>query len=709
MNLRASYLVLFLFSFGTVFGQEIKSPNEEMQLAFSLDASGAPTYQLNFKNKPVIKSSRLGLDLKNDSIDLIQGFQIINSSESTFDETWTPVWGEESEIRDHHQELLVELLHQGSKRKMNIRFRLFDTGLGFRYEFPVQENMGHFVISEEMSQFAMTGDHTAFWIPGDYDTQEYDYTESKLSEIRVLMETAITPNASQTPFSETGVQTSLMMKTTDGLYINIHEAALIDYPAMHLELDDKKMVFQSHLTPDAQGDKGYLYTPAHTPWRTIIVGDQAADILASRITYNLNEPSKIEDISWIKPMKYVGVWWEMITGQSSWSYTDELKAVKLGVTDFSTVKPNGRHGATTENVNKYIDFAAEHGFDGVLVEGWNIGWEDWFGNSKDYVFDFFTPYPDFDLEGISAYAKEKGVQMIMHHETSSSVRNYERHLDEAYQLMKDYGYPAVKSGYVGDMIPRGEYHYSQWLVNHYQYAVEKAAEYQIMVNAHEAVRPTGVARTWPNLIANESARGTEYQAFGGNKANHVTILPFTRQIGGPMDYTPGVFEMDVFNGSHVNSTLANQLALYVTMYSPLQMAADYPENYMRFPDAFQFIKDVALDWEKSLYLEAEPGYYLTIARKAKDTGEWFIGNVNGFEGRIGEVKFDFLDADKTYLAEIYSDQADANYKTNPQAYEIRKVAVDSKSILKQFSAPGGGYAIRVREASKEELKSLKKL
>ncbi|WP_211230236.1 glycoside hydrolase family 97 protein [Algoriphagus marincola] len=709
MNLRASYLVLFLFSFGTVFGQEIKSPNGEMQLAFSLDAAGAPTYQLNFKNKPVIKSSRLGFDLKNDSIDLIQGFQIINSSESTFDETWTPVWGEESEIRNHHQELLVELLHQASQRKMNIRFRLFDTGLGFRYEFPVQENMGHFVISEEMSQFAMAGDHMAFWIPGDYDTQEYDYTESKLSEIRGLMETAITPNASQTPFSETGVQTSLMMKTTDGLYINIHEAALIDYPAMHLELDDKKMVFQSHLTPDAQGDKGYLYTPAHTPWRTIIVGDQAADILASRITYNLNEPSKIEDTSWIKPMKYVGVWWEMITGQSSWSYTDELKAVKLGVTDFSTVKPNGRHGATTENVKKYIDFAAEHGFDGVLVEGWNIGWEDWFGNSKDYVFDFVTPYPDFDLDGITAYAKEKGVKMIMHHETSSSVRNYERHLDEAYQLMKDYGYPSVKSGYVGDMIPRGEYHYSQWLVNHYQYAVEKAAEYQIMVNAHEAVRPTGVARTWPNLIANESARGTEYQAFGGNKANHVTILPFTRQIGGPMDYTPGVFEMDVFNGSHVNSTLANQLALYVTMYSPLQMAADYPENYMRFPDAFQFIKDVALDWEKSLYLEAEPGYYLTIARKAKDTGEWFIGNVNGFEGRTGEIKFDFLDADKTYLAEIYSDKADAHYKTNPQSYEIRRVVVDTNSVLKQFSAPGGGYAIRIREASMEELKGLKKL
>jgi hypothetical protein len=500
-----------------------------------------------------------------------------------------------------------------------------------------------------------------------------------------------------------------MMKSTDGLYINLHEAALIDYPAMHLELDDQKMVFTSHLTPDAIGDKGYLYTPAQTPWRTIIAGKNAAAILASRITYNLNEPSKIQNTSWIKPMKYVGVWWEMITGKSSWSYTNDYKAIKLGETDYTKAKPNGTHGATTENVKKYIDFAAKHGFDGVLVEGWNVGWEDWFGNSKDYVFDFLTPYPDFDLKGISAYAKEKGVKMIMHHETSSSARNYERHLDQAYQLMKDYDYPAVKSGYVGDMLPRGEYHYSQWLVNHYQYAIEKAAEYQIMVNAHEAVRPTGVARTWPNLIANESARGTEYQAFGGSKANHVTILPFTRQLGGPMDYTPGVFEMDVHNGSHVNSTLANQLALYVTMYSPLQMAADFPENYERFPDAFQFIKDVALDWEKSLYLEAEPGYYLTIARKAKGTGEWFVGNVNGMEGRTGEVKLDFLEAGKTYLAEIYADKSDAHFKSNPQAYEIRKVAVDAKSVLKQFSAPGGGYAVRIREVSKEELKGVKKM
>ncbi|TFV94554.1 glycoside hydrolase family 97 protein [Algoriphagus kandeliae] len=709
MQLKIRLLILFIGWFGIVSAQEIRSPNGELKLAFGLDASGTPTYQLSYKNQTVIQSSRLGFDLKNDTLDLIQGFRVVDSEESSHDETWQPVWGEESLIRDHHQELLVHLEHLGSKRKMDIRFRLFDSGLGFRYEFPVQENMGHFVITEELTHFAMSGDHTAFWIPGDYDTQEYDYIESKLSEIRGLMETAITPNASQTPFSETGVQTALMMKSESGLYINIHEAALIDYPAMHLELDDERMVFVSHLTPDSQGDKGYLVTPAQSPWRSVIVSDDAREILASRITYNLNEPSKIEDTSWIKPMKYVGVWWEMITGQSTWSYTDELKAVKLGVTDFSKVKPNGKHGATTENVKKYIDFAAEHGFDGVLVEGWNIGWEDWFGNSKDYVFDFLTPYPDFDLEGIATYAKEKGVQMIMHHETSSSVRNYERHLDDAYQLMKKYGYPAVKSGYVGDIIPRGEYHYSQWLVNHYQYAIEKAAEYQIMVNAHEAVRPTGVARTWPNLIANESARGTEYQAFGGSNANHVTILPFTRQIGGPMDYTPGIFEMDVFNGSHVNSTLANQLALYVTMYSPLQMAADYPENYMRFPDAFQFIKDVALDWENSLYLEAEPGYYLTIARKAKGTGEWFVGNVNGFEGRTGEVKFDFLDEGKTYLAEIYADQMDAHYKSNPQAFEIRKVSVDSKSVLKQYSAPGGGYAIRIREVSKEELKGVKKL
>ena len=707
---RISVLILLLFlGWGKVTAQVLESPSKQLTMEFSLSKKGEPMYKVNLGSSPVILPSSLGFDLKNDDIDLLDGFQITKTETTSFDETWTPVWGEESQIRNHYNELMVELTQEKTGRKMILRFRAFDEGLGFRYEFPLQEKMGYFVIKEEKTQFAMTGDHKAFWVPGDYDTQEYDYMESQLSEIRGLMKSAITPNASQTPFSDTGVQTALMMKSTDGLYINLHEAALIDYPAMHLELDDQKMVFTSHLTPDAIGDKGYLYTPAQTPWRTIIAGKNAAAILASRITYNLNDPSKIQNTSWIKPMKYVGVWWEMITGKSSWSYTNDYKAIKLGETDYTKAKPNGTHGATTENVKKYIDFAAKHGFDGVLVEGWNVGWEDWFGNSKDYVFDFLTPYPDFDLKGISAYAKEKGVQMIMHHETSSSARNYERHLDQAYQLMKDYDYPAVKSGYVGDMLPRGEYHYSQWLVNHYQYAIEKAADYQIMVNAHEAVRPTGVARTWPNLIANESARGTEYQAFGGSKANHVTILPFTRQLGGPMDYTPGVFEMDVHNGSHVNSTLANQLALYVTMYSPLQMAADFPENYERFPDAFQFIKDVALDWEKSLYLEAEPGYYLTIARKAKGTGEWFVGNVNGMEGRTGEVKLDFLEAGKTYLAEIYADKSDAHFKTNPQAYEIRKVAVDAKSVLKQFSAPGGGYAVRIREVSKEELKGVKKM
>jgi hypothetical protein len=709
LALQASVFLLLLLSAAPLFSQVLQSPDQQVNLQFSLGPKGEPTYTLQRKGQAVIQPSRLGFDLKKDEVNLLDGFEITDSTRTSLDETWAPVWGEESQIRNHYNELLIGLTQKSTGRKINIRFRAFNEGIGFRYEFPTQDKLGYFVIQEEKTQFAMTGDHTAFWIPGDYDTQEYDYVESKLSEIRGKMKEAITPNASQTPFSDTGVQTALMLKTAEGLYINLHEAALIDFPAMHLELDDRQFVFAAHLTPDAQGDKGYLYTPAQSPWRTIIVSDKAAEVLASRMTYNLNEPSKIEDTSWIKPMKYVGVWWEMITGKSSWSYTNDFKAVKLGLTDYSKAKPNGTHGATTANVKKYIDFAAKHGFDGVLVEGWNVGWEDWFGNSKDYVFDFLTPYPDFDLPGISAYAKEKGVQMIMHHETSSSARNYERHLDQAYQLMKDYGYPAVKSGYVGDILPRGEYHYSQWLVNHYQYALEKAAQYKLMVNAHEAVRPTGLARTWPNLVANESARGTEYQAFGGSKANHVTILPFTRQLGGPMDYTPGVFEMDVHNGSHVNSTLANQLALYVTLYSPLQMAADFPENYDRFPDAFQFIKDVALDWEKSVYVEAEPGYYLTIARKAKGTGDWFVGNVNGFEGRTGAVKFDFLEAGKTYLAELYADQPTAHFKTNPQAYQISKLAVDSKSVLRQFSAPGGGYAIRIREASKEELKGVKKL
>jgi hypothetical protein len=703
---------LAVFFSWALIAQTLLSPNGNQKLTFELQ-NGKALYSLEYKGKSVIKPSLLGFEIKNQP-GLADGFSVTKTEQSTFDETWEPVWGEEKTIRNHYNEMAVTLTQASTGRVLLVRFRLFDEGLGFRYEFPSQAKLAHFVISEELTQFAMTGDHKAFWIAGDYDTQEYDYTESRLSEIRGLMEKAVTANLAQLPFSNTGVQTSLQMKTDEGLYINLHEAALINYSTMHLNLDDKNFIFQSWLTPGANGEKVYLQTPAKTPWRTIIVSDDARDILASRMTYNLNDPSKIEDTSWIKPMKYVGVWWEMITGKSSWAYTDEFPAVEIGVTDFSKAKPNGKHGANTANVKRHIDFAAKHGFDGVLVEGWNVGWEDWFGNSKDFVFDFLTPYPDFDLEGIRDYAKSKGVQMIMHHETSSSVRNYERHMDRAYQFMNEHGYPAVKSGYVGSILPRGDNHYSQWIVNHYQYAIEKAAEYKIMVNAHEAVRPTGIARTWPNLIANESARGTEYQAFGGSKANHVTVLPFTRQIGGPMDYTPGIFEMDISkinpnNNSWVNSTIANQLALYVTMYSPLQMAADLPEHYERFPDAFQFIKDVAIDWEISKYLEAEPGYYLTIARKAKATGEWFVGNVNGYEKRNSTIGFDFLEAGKTYVATIYADAADAHFRNNPQAYTIRKVVVTSKSKLSQASAPGGGYAISIREASKEETKGLKKL
>lgn len=695
-------LTLFCVAFNSIVAQQLKSPNQKLQMEFSLQSDGTPSYSLNYKNKVVIKPSKLGLELKNDSKSLLNNFTIVDSKTTTFDEIWKPVWGEVASIRNHYNELAVTLNQKETNRQIIIRFRLFDEGLGFRYEFPLQKNLTYFVIKEERSQFAMNGDHTAFWIPGDYDTQEYDYTTSKLSEIRGLTQKAMTENVSQQSFSPTGVQTALMMKTTDGLYINLHEAALINYSCMHLNLDDKNMVFESWLTPDAKGDKGYMQAPCKTPWRTIMVSDDAREILASKMTLNLNDPCKIEDTSWIKPVKYVGVWWEMITGKSSWAYTDEYPTVELGVTDFSKAKPNGKHGANTANVKKYIDFAAANGFDAVLVEGWNEGWEDWFGHSKDYVFDFVTPYPDFDVKGIHEYAKSKGIKMIMHHETSGSTRNYERHMDKAYQFMKDNGYDAVKSGYVGPILPRGENHYNQWIVNHYQYAIEKAADYKIMVNAHEAIRPTGICRTYPNLIGNESARGTEYQAFGGSKPNHVTILPFTRLIGGPMDYTPGIFEMNISkinpeNTSHLNSTLANQLALYVTMYSPLQMAADLPENYNRFADAFQFIKDVAVDWSDSKYLEAEPGQYITVARKAKGTNNWFVGNVNGETVRTSNIQFDFLEKGKKYEATIYADAKDAHYKTNPQAYTIRKMKVTSKTALSQFTASGGGYAISIIE------------
>lgn len=690
----------------------IASPDGEVELVFKVDSQGVPTYALSYKQKPVIKTSRLGLELKDDP-GLMDGFTLAAADTSTFDETWTPVWGEESKIRNHYNELLVTLDQKARKRQLKVRFRVFDDGVGFRYEFPLSSNLNYFVIREEHTQFAMTGNHTAFWIPGDYDNQEYDYTESRLSEIRGLMKKALTYNSSQTPYSETGVQTALQMKTDDGLYINLHEAALKDYSCMHLNLDDKNFVFESWLTPDAQGNKGYMQAPCVSPWRTVIVSDDARDILASRMTLNLNEPCAYDDVSWIKPVKYVGVWWEMITGKSAWAYTSSLPSVKLGETDYSKTKPNGYHAANTEHVKRYIDFAAANGFDQVLVEGWNEGWEDWFGRSKDFVFDFLTPYPDFDLKGLNEYAHSKGVRLMMHHETSSSIRNYERHMDDAYRLMKKYGYNAVKSGYVGNIIPRGEHHYGQWMVDHYLYAVKKAGEYKIMVNAHEAVRPTGLCRTYPNLIGNESARGTEYEAFNGNKPFHTTVLPFTRLVGGPMDYTPGIFDIKLdFLGNRphkqVNTTLCKQLALYVTLYSPLQMAADLIENYEKHMDAFQFIKDVAVDWDKSLYLEAEPGDFLTIARKEKGSSRWFVGGITDENARTAEFRLDFLDPTKKYVATLYADGEDADYLKNPTAYRIKKGLVTAKTKLRVRLARSGGFALSLEEATRENSKGIKK-
>ena len=693
---------VMIFSIFGLNAQELKSPNGNFKMIFALENDGTPTYQLFMKNKEIIKKSKLGLELQKDKKSLLNDFKLVNEVRNTFDETWKTVWGEETEIRNHYNELALTLKQNETERQVIIRFRLFNEGLGFRYEFPEQKNLTYFVVKEERTEFAMTGDHTAFWIPGDYDTQEYDFTESKLTEIRKLFRGAVSENASQKQFSDTGVQTSLMLKTADGIYINIHEAALINYSCMHLNLDDKNLVFQSHLTPDAKGNKGHLQAPCVSPWRTIIASADARDILASRMTLNLNEPCKIEDTSWIKPVKYIGVWWEMITGKSSWAYTDEIPSVQLGVTDFTKAKPNGKHAANTKHIKEYIDFAAKHGFDAVLVEGWNEGWEDWFGHEKDYVFDFVTPYPDFDVKGIHEYAKSKGVKMIMHHETSGSTRNYERHLDKAFQFMNENGYDAAKTGYVGNILPLGEHHYSQSILNHYQYVIEKAVDYKIMINAHEAVRPTGICRTYPNMIGNESARGTEFQAFGGSKANHTTLLPFTRLLGGPMDYTPGIFEMDIAklnpnNNSHVNTTLANQLGLYVVMYSPLQMAADLPENYNRFLDAFQFIKDVPVEWANSKYVEAEPGYFITIARKDKNSSNWFVGNSNGYKVRTSTITLDFLEKGKKYEATIYADAADADYKTNPQAYKISKQKVTNKTKLQLRTAAGGGYAISIVE------------
>ncbi|MFD2784496.1 glycoside hydrolase family 97 protein [Hymenobacter rubripertinctus] len=696
---RPLLLLLLCLSWGAARAEEqLQSPNKQLTLRVDLAADGVPTYRLSYKGKPVLNASRLGLELQG-TPSLTNGFVQTSAERKSIDESWNPVLGEVKTIRNHYNELALTLTQPATKRVLRVRFRLFDDGLGFRYEFPRQPELAYFVVKEEKTQFALNGDHKAFWLPGDYDTQEYETVTSNLSQVRGLMKAAITGNASQHPFSPTGLQTPLMLKRPDGVYLNIHEAALVDYSCLSLELDDKTFALNAHLTPDAQGNKGNLQTPCQSPWRTVIVSDKAADILESKLVLNLNEPSKIKDTSWIKPTKYVGVWWEMITGKSSWSYTNQ-ENIKLDSIDYAKVKPNGTHGATTAHVKEYIDFAALHKLDAVLVEGWNTGWEDWFGKHKEYVFDFVTPYPDFDIEELNRYAHGKGIKLIMHHETSGSTRNYERHLEAAFQLMNKHGYDAVKTGYVGDVLPLGEYHYSQWLINHYNYVLEKAAEHHIMVNGHEAVRPTGLSRTYPNLIGNEAARGTEFQAFGGSNPDHCTILPFTRLIGGPMDYTPGIFEMDVSkynpnNKSHVNSTLAQQLSLYVTMYSPLQMAADLPETYNKFLDAFQFIEDVPVDWDDTHVLEAEPGDYLTIARKGKGSANWFIGSTCDENGRTSSIKLDFLKPGKKYEATIYADGPGAHYAKNPQAYAIRKLTVTSKTKLSQLCAPGGGYAISV--------------
>lgn len=690
-------------------GQTVKSPNGNIAVSFSLTGNGIPTYEMTYKGKAVVKPSHLGLELaKNkhaskgmEETSLMDGFEKTGTKTTTFDETWKPVWGETATIRNHYNELEVDLNQPSSKRNIIIRFRVYDDGMGLRYEFPQQPELNYFIIKEEHTQFAMAGDHTAWWLPGDYDTQEQETQESKLSEIRKRFHDAVNwDNSSVAVFSDTGVQTSLQMKSADGLYINIHEAACANYATMHLNLDDKTMTFESWLTPDATGLKGFMQTPCETPWRTVMVSDDARDMLANNLILNLNEPCKIEDTSWIHPTKYCGVWWEMIAGAKSWAYTDEFSSVKLDETDYAHAKPNGRHAANTANVKKYIDFAAANGLDQVLVEGWNIGWEDWFGHWKDYVFDFVTPYPDFDIKGLNEYAHSKGVKLMMHHETSSSAQNYERHMEKAFQLMNKYGYDAVKTGYVGDIIPRGDHHYSQSMNNHYLHVVKEAAKHHIMVNGHEATRPTGLCRTWPNLVGNESARGTEYEAFGGNEPNHTVILPFTRLQGGPMDYTPGILETQLStwcdNKNYVHTTLVGQLALYLTMYSPLQMAADLPENYQKYNDAFQFIKDVACDWDDSKYLEAEPARYVTVARKAKGTNNWFVGGKTGIAPHLSVLKLDFLDKGRKYEATIYADAKDADYEKNPKAYTITKRTVKKGDVLKLQQVRGGGFAISLK-------------
>lgn len=697
----------------SVAAQTVSSPNGAISVSFSLADGGRPTYEMTYKGRPVVKPSHLGLELAKDKhatkgfaeTSLMDGFTESHSEVSSFDETWKPVWGETATIRNHYNELLVSLSQDHTGRQMNIRFRVYDDGMGLRYEFPQQDSLVYFIVKEEHTQFAMTGDHTAWWLPGDYDTQEQETQESRLSEIRARFHDAVNwSNSSVANFSETGVQTSLQMKSQDGLYINIHEAALVNYPAMHLNLDDKHMVFESWLTPDATGNKAYVQVPFNTPWRTVMVSDDARDMLSSNLILNLNEPCKIEDTSWIHSTKYCGVWWEMIVGKSSWNYTDDLPSVDIYKVDWNHVRPNGRHAANTENVKRYIDFAAKNGLQEVLVEGWNIGWEDWANRWKWDVFDFVTPYPDFDIQYLSEYAHSKGVKLMMHHETSSSTINYERHLEDALNLMNRYGYDAVKTGYVGDIIPRGDFHFSQSMVNHYQYVVEQAAKHHVMVNGHEAVRPTGLCRTWPNLVGNESARGTEYEAFGGSAPSHTVILPFTRLQGGPMDYTPGILETQLStwsdNPSWVRTTLCGQLALYLTMYSPLQMAADLPENYEKYDDAFQFIRDVATDWDDSRYLEAEPARYITVARKAKGTDRWFIGGKCNEDGHQSDLRLDFLDKGKKYVCTVYADAKDADYEKNPKAYTITRRTVKQGDRLRLKMAPGGGFAVSLFPVAK---------
>ena len=732
---KIQLLLVTLLCALTATATEVKSPNGHIVLTFNVE-NGRPTYSMTYQGKTVIKPSHLGLELAkdkhasmgNNEQDLMSGFSLEDESTSTFDETWKPVWGETATIRNHYNELCVKLQQETAHhRHIIIRFRVYDDGIGFRYEFPQQRDLNYFLIQEERTEFAMTGDHTAWWLPGDYDTQEQETQQTKLSEIRGRMKEAVNwGNSSVAVFSETGVQTSLQMKTDDGLYINIHEAACTDYATMHLELVDavtKQLTtqlggssnaytpnpaparfplpapytFVSHLTPDATGLKGAMQTPCETPWRTIMVSDDARDMLSSNLILNLNEPCKIEDTSWIHPTKYCGVWWEMIVGKSSWNYTDEFPSIKLDNIDWTKVKPNGRHAANNEKVKRYIDFAAKNGLDQVLVEGWNVGWEDWANMWKRDVFDFVTPYPDFDIKMLNDYAHSKGVKILMHHETSSSTQNYERHIKEAFKLMNQYGYDAVKTGYVGDIIPRGDHHYSQSMNNHYLYVIQEAAKHHIMINSHEATRPTGLCRTYPNLVGGESARGTEYEAFGGSRPDHTCILPFTRLQGGPMDYTPGIFETKLSNWSDNTSwariTIAGSLALYLTMYSPLQMAADLPEHYEKYDDAFQFIRDVACDWDDSKYLEAEPADYITVARKAKGTNNWFIGGKCDENGHESVIKLDFLDKGRKYDCTIYADAKDAHYETNPKAYTITKKVVKAGDVLKLKEAPGGGFAV----------------